>query len=180
MKFTLPINRERDLMEYRKYYNHLNSKKMLFNYVMIVAGILCSTIGLFQHNPGFKKDLLVCGGIIAVTYTFILLYYINHKKKFLGEVDRQYQLFAENDVTEYTFEFSEEFFLLENELNSSKIAWHMFHSYSLIENKLVLHMTKSNGGLFYLMSKEELGNEDFERVVSFVKERVKPRTKKHK
>lgn len=183
MKFTLPINYERERGSYEKYYHYLNHKKKRKAIIWLFIGIIYLLAGLLLHKllPGttndniFKTILLCLGGIQTLVYANYLLFTLpKHKKKYFDEIDRQYRILAENNVKEYTLELNEDHLLIDDSLNTAKVSWNRLHSYQIVDDILLLHTSKGHG-LFYLFSKNEFSNEDFSSIISFVKTKLKQR-----
>lgn len=189
MKFTLPIDSTREQKVYLTYYDYLNGKKVRSSYIWIALGIVYILVGWFLHDILYslfdiqrelwlvKTTLIIVGIMQAFIYGYYILYYSRHKKKYLDELERQYRLMDENNVTEYTLALSDHHLTIENELYSTKIAWSLIHSYQLLNDTLIIHINKGVG-LFHLFSKEEFEEEDYNNIVNYVQSRVNERTQK--
>ncbi|MCB0698313.1 MAG: hypothetical protein H6551_02270 [Chitinophagales bacterium] len=183
MNFTLRVDYLRERGYYEKYYRYLNKKKKQKAIMWLVLGVIYFLMGYymqgrsnsFEHTETLSIVLKVLGALQTTVYAFYLLRTLpNHKKKYLAEIDRQYKVFADNNVTEYTFGLNDEQFILDNSLNTTKVAWSVLDSYQVYEDILLFHMNKGNG-LFYLFGKEEFSDQDFDRIIDFVSDKLKKR-----
>lgn len=103
-------------------------------------------------------------GVFLSGYCFISIYqYFNSKKKFKTDLEKIIQELHQKKGKCY-IKLSSEEVEFSNPLYTIKCIWNKT-SYSLVDDYVIIH-TISN--LNYVLNKDELGNNDFETVISYL------------
>jgi hypothetical protein len=69
------------------------------------------------------------------------------------------------------WELNDDFFFSSFDGYEEKITWSNFDSYEIIDTHLFTYR-KHNGELLFSFSKREIGQEQFEKVVNFTKQKI--------
>jgi hypothetical protein len=122
----------------------------------------------YEQNSGY----LFIG--IAVYYLIKYYEYYTHysdTKKSLQkraeEVIAQYQNIEGNSI----WEFNEEFFFCSFDGYEVKVSWHNFERFEVIDD-CVFAYRKHNNELLITLSKQEVGEEAFEKILHLIQEKI--------
>ncbi len=151
-----------------------NIKKVKTNFIFtLLAGVLAGLF-IYDYNPLGYAML----GICFYSLIIIINYYFMYKKKkktydtaVLSEIDSFI-----NDNETIVWEFKPDAFYYKDHRIETTIKWTVFKGYRLIDSKLFLDFSE---GLHssYILAESEVGKEVFDRIVSFVKERIEESSK---
>ncbi|KQX00525.1 hypothetical protein [Flavobacterium sp. Root420] len=153
-----------DLAWKRKISYHKNSQYLGFVLIFIGAIMIYKRPNIF----GFGHVLLFSGlsTLIPFVYYYFKVKY-NYKKT---SVLRSKEIEINEDLKEFVFEFTEKSFIMNAGKHSISINWEEFLMHLVKENNLIL-ITKDYQS--YILGEIEVGRVDFQKVISFVKEKVK-------
>lgn len=140
-----------------------------FHNLYIALPILLLGSFLVYLDSIFKYFILLVG----FYFLFKFFYYFN--SYFISK--RSYLSIIENHLNKYkgtfsTWEFHDDFFKYTSDYEELKYTWTKFEGYRIIEDNLFLDLYE-DAGLSFILSKEEIGNENFKKVIAFLKENLK-------
>lgn len=90
--------------------------------------------------------------------------YMSRLKAYFGE---------ENKIPEYgVFEFKEDFVIFTDNFSQTETKWENFQEYKIVKSSLLL-MRDSEQGDIMVIGESEIGKEEFQKVITFVKRKIK-------
>lgn len=135
-------------------------------------GVPSLLFGIFQIFLENYLGLLFLGIGIHYLINFFEFYnfYKTRKKSYFDNVNTEIgkQKIADEKMV---WEFKDEYFSVKDYIHSIKINWSGFKSFNIVENTLLLylnyHLSPS-----YMLSENELGTENFQKIVAFLNAKI--------
>ncbi len=173
MKFDIPFKSEIYLNQvelmtpliYSEYYK--DARKSL------IVGIFSSLLGVFiilgKSQLGILFIVLGISFIIKSVPKFKL--YKTLKRTYL-EITKEKLFENKSDFGNGVFEFTEYSLKYIDKLETKEIKWNEFESYKIIESNLFLILDEEKGEIMAI-GKNEIGSKNFEKVITFIKTKLK-------
>lgn len=173
MKFNLPFKENIT----RKQLNlnlELHWKKTLMDYkrnlIISIGGILLGSLIVYgKGNVGYVLIALGTYGIFE--FCKIRVAYKRSKRKYteaINNVVEEQIKSGENSI----WEFNEDYFGYKDYKFDLKIKWKGFSGFRVIEDNLFLDIM-NNHLLSYILGKEEIGEEQFQSLITFIETKLK-------
>jgi predicted membrane protein len=171
MKFELVFNKEIynqqmnllfDLAWKRKILYYKNSQYL--GSILIFIGVIM----IFNRPSLFGFVLIVFG--LSILIPFVYYYFkikSDYKKIDLAKIKESE---INEDLKDFIFEFTERSFIMNAGKHSISIDWEEFLMYLVKENNLIL-ITKDYQP--YILGEIEVGRVNFQKIILFVKEKIK-------
>ncbi|EWH10944.1 hypothetical protein KLA_16085 [Cellulophaga geojensis KL-A] len=146
-------------------------RKLLF-----IIGSICFIAGVVSVSLDWRNfgSLLILGAILA----FGMLYWINDKYKEYKKVYFKY-LPKEKalEMLHYgSFKFTNDCLIYSNKNILQEINWTEILSYNLIDSVHIILLGRNDKEHNFIISETEMDKSDFQKVLEFIKERVKKTT----
>ncbi|MGZ5280990.1 MAG: hypothetical protein ACXWEY_01820 [Bacteroidia bacterium] len=135
-------------------------------------------LGFFVLSIIFLSNKSAFGWVIGTAALMIIAYYfyfINSikklKKEYFDKVKEVSEYYLKSEIP-IKYLFSEENIGYSDCLHSFNINWTFFKSYSIIENVLYLKRNENYDDVIDI-GKDEVGDENFTKIIEFVKTKIK-------
>jgi len=136
------------------------------------VGFLSSLLGVFmvvlESNVGIVFIGIGISFIIKALFKFNL--YKTQKSTHL-KISKKKLSECESDFRSASFEFTKNSLKYIDKLRAVDIKWSAFKNYKIVASNLFLILEQEKGEILAIGQKE-IGNEDFEKVIAFVKTKV--------
>lgn len=174
MRFEIEFNedvykKQSDFLFKDEWRDYLKDKKKTLLYVI---ASMVFTIFLLYNEKYFGFVVLLFSLIFSIDYYKSLKFYFDVKKvhnKNVKIVIKQNQVEKEKSI----WIFNDEFFL--NSFNGfeGKYKWYKFESFKIINDMCIVYSNYEKKELGFVLSKEELEEEDFYSIIDFLDKKLK-------
>jgi len=171
MKFELVFNKEIYNQQMNLLFDLAWKRKILYYKNSQYLGSILIFIGVVMifNRPslfGFVLILFGLSNLIPFVYYYFKIK-SDYKKIDLAKIKESE---INEDLKDFIFEFTERSFIMNAGKHSISIDWEEFLMYLVKENNLIL-ITK--GYQPYILGEIEVGRVNFQKIISFVKEKIK-------
>jgi hypothetical protein len=146
-------------------------RKLLF-----IIGLICFITGIISVSLDWRHfgSLLILGAILA----FGMLYWINDKYREYKKIYFKYlpKEKALKMLHYGSFQFTDDCLIYRNKNIIQKINWTELLSYNLIDSVHIVLLRRNENEHNLIISETEMDKSDFQKVIGFIKERVKKTT----
>lgn len=144
----------------------VNKRRIIFGIISVTVG---SLIVFGEDNMGF---LFIGLGIhYLVNFYQFWAHYSKNKKRYFKEVQTEIEGFENNEQIN-VFEFTNDYLGYSDYKHEAKLKWFAFKGYRLIEDTLFIDLHAKNG-ISYIISKSEIHENQWDEILSIVKEKIK-------
>ncbi len=167
MRYEIPFNTELRKRQLRLNFDEQAKKSMQRIRKGFAYGILFIILSLIAHN-GSEFLFFMC---FMTGYSFFFIYgyyYLSQKrneKKYFENAQAQDDL--ESGKSHFFWEFTETHFSYLGNVIEVKLNWAALTSFKIMSQTLFLTFAVAN--TVYLLSEEEVGSEEFQKIIAFVK-----------
>lgn len=173
MKFDIPFKSEIYLNQvqlmipiiYKHYFKDARES--------LIVGILSSLLGIFIILGKSYLGIVFIGlGIWFIIKSFPKFKLYKTLKKTHLKITKEKLSENESDLGNGIFEFTKNSLKYIDKLQTRDIKWSEFKSYKIVESNLFLILEQEEGDIMAI-GENEIGNENFEKVIDFVKTKLK-------
>ena len=143
-----------------------NRRRLYYGIPSLILGVLI----LYKGND-IAYLFLGIGIHYLINFYEYYTYYSRNKKRYFNTIKAEIEEQKEVDETSI-WEFNEDYFRFKYYKYDTKVKWKSFKRYRLIEDTLFLDLSYV-GDSSFIASKSEIEIEDWDRILQFVKEKVK-------
>ncbi|MGB6268380.1 MAG: hypothetical protein WBF67_05155 [Olleya sp.] len=143
-----------------------NEYSLIYGSIFLVLGIL---FFLENSDSGYLT--------LAVALFYILNfyhYYSNYKKRkksYFTSIDESTEEYLKSDESSI-WDFNEDYFRFKDYKFDTKIIWSAIKGFRVIENNILIHLDNEKS-LCFILGKEEVGQENFDKIVDFLNFKIK-------
>ena len=173
MKFEIPFKSEIYLNQvqlmipiiYKRYFKDARES--------LIVGVLSSLLGVFIILGKSYLGIVFIGlGIWFIIKSFPKFKLYNTLKRTHLKITKEKLSENQSDFGNGIFEFSENSLKYIDKLQTRNIKWNEFKNFKVVRSNLFLILEQEKGDIVAI-GKDEIGHESFERVIDFVKTKLK-------
>ncbi len=177
MKFEIPFSREISEKQKVLVFKELWEDRLIMNKRNIVYVIGLSAFGGIALYLGhsFATFLFFAFAIyFALNVLNVFSYHSKAKKEFYMLNEKFTELAASSDKTTI-WEFNDVWLRYEDALAKAELKWEAISKAKVVEDTLLIYSQYGLPGIYFI-GKDEIGDENFNQLVDFVKDQIKKRT----
>lgn len=173
MKFDIPFIKEIYIEQSKLKFDLIWKKIVKKNNHTLIVGIISIAMGslvmIGKNNIGII--FIIMGAFFLLQFYKIRTVFLKAKNRYFSavETEAKNQIEAEQNSI---WEFTDEYFRYKDYKVDYKTNWSVFKSFRIINDNLFLDINAENSSS-YIVSKKEIGEENFESLVSLVEQKIK-------
>ena len=138
--------------------------------VMFVSVVMIEPISVF--NFGFIRLLIIMVGSYKFIKGIRYKMFYNKRLDYFKIKTKQRLVLLDKKEFKSTWKFEDEYFLYKDDDFNTKINWKHFEGFQLRNEHIFLVLSARNHNS-YILSKEEIGNKNFNELIDFLRGKLK-------
>ncbi len=173
MRFEIPFDTEKTKKQAVIIFDSAWKRNLIKNnqiWLLVIPFLILGTLIVYGNN--YLGYLFIA---VAIYYTYRYFeyrnYYLKSKKTYYSQVDnhiKEYSSFGKPVI----WDFQDENFCYSDHKYDLKISWFVLDSFKVLEDVLLIEL-RDNIIANFALNKEEVGEENFKKIINLLKEKIK-------
>ena len=175
MRFEIPFNEKISIEQSKLFFTYLYKKFIKDNFKIFFYGVFIVLIGVFMVYWGNNSGLLLVGfGSMYFVIVFNrIATYLKTKKTYFLSRENYFQKIKNLTNPINVWQFDEDHLFFSDLDFEIKLNWNTFKSYKKIDEKNLLLEINNPLILFLILSKEEVDDKNFDKIIHFLEGKIK-------
>ncbi|RZJ66036.1 MAG: hypothetical protein EOO50_11535 [Flavobacterium sp.] len=173
MIFEFKFNPTAYRTQFRETFNHMWGKVLKQRNYYFIGGAIITALGIFavvgKSNFGYLFIFISFG--LWYWGCRLHLHFYDNRKKYERNIEETISNYPADGII--IWEFQPDHFIFKDYRMETKMLWSVFSGYRMIGKNMVL---ESKVGIGYSLAADEIGKEDFEKVITFLNTKTKKLT----